>query len=91
MGKMDLEKANYIIRYYFDLMTVYEKAAFKHQHFLGDGLDQYKIDIATKTLKEHGGQIQFNICPKCGKLARTPMAKQCRYCYYDWHNKLDNA
>ncbi len=29
-----------------------------------------------------------NVCPKCGKMKRTPKAKQCRYCYFDWHKKL---
>ena len=26
-----------------------------------------------------------NRCPSCGKVARTPNAKQCPWCFYDWH------
>jgi hypothetical protein len=27
----------------------------------------------------------INRCPKCFKVTRTPRAKQCRWCYHDWH------
>jgi len=40
--------------------------------------------IADRIGHEHS-QVLFNHCPKCGKLARTPFARQCRYCNYDWH------
>lgn len=30
-------------------------------------------------------KVFFNNCPKCGKLAITPQAKQCRFCSYNWH------
>ena len=26
-----------------------------------------------------------NRCPRCNRLARTPMAKQCLWCHHDWH------
>lgn len=31
-------------------------------------------------------KVFLNNCPKCDKLARTPYAKQCRYCGYNWHH-----
>ena len=40
--------------------------------------------ISGRVIKEHGESI-LNFCPKCDKLARTPKAKQCRYCKHDWH------
>jgi hypothetical protein len=40
--------------------------------------------IADRIGHEHSREL-FNHCPKCGKLARTPLARQCRYCNYDWH------
>lgn len=48
------------------------------------GAENMKVEIADRLLKEVGKQI-INNCPKCGKLARTPYAKQCRHCGHDWH------
>jgi hypothetical protein len=38
-----------------------------------------------RILTEHKGEVILNHCPKCGKLCRTPRAKQCRSCLHDWH------
>jgi|SRR4051812_37298531 hypothetical protein len=48
------------------------------------GKEQMQIRIAERLLKESGNTV-INNCPKCGKLARTPRAKQCRHCNHDWH------
>lgn len=45
-----------------------------------------KEDIALRVLSDSKNDIQLNYCPKCCRLARTPQAKQCRYCFYTWHN-----
>ena len=29
-------------------------------------------------------------CPYCGQLLRTSLAKQCRFCWHDWHDE-DNV
>ncbi len=50
---------------------------------LENGIDAFEIETATRILNNH--KIQFNNCPKCNKLARTPKAKQCRFCNHDWH------
>ena len=52
---------------------------------LGNGYDEFKRRSADKVLKEHKDKVFINTCPKCGRLARTPLAKQCRYCRHDWH------
>ncbi len=39
---------------------------------------------ATRILIEHREDIFINNCKKCGKLARSPQAKQCRHCGYKW-------
>ncbi|SEW45929.1 hypothetical protein SAMN05428988_6179 [Chitinophaga sp. YR573] len=49
------------------------------------GQDQFYILIASKLKERYESEIFINNCPKCGKLCRTPLAKQCRYCVYDWH------
>jgi hypothetical protein len=49
------------------------------------GEDQFYILIASKLKERYESEIFVNNCSKCGKLCRTPRAKQCRYCGYDWH------
>ena len=46
----------------------------------------FRERTATRILAEHAESIYFNNCPVCGKLARTPVAKQCRFCFYNWHH-----
>jgi uncharacterized OB-fold protein len=55
---------------------------------LKDGYKQFRQNTAERILKENKEKIYFNDCPKCGKLARTPQAKQCRYCGYSWHKQV---
>jgi len=54
-------------------------------NLLTDGPDQFIINCAERILKVSGDKVFLNFCPYCGKLARTPAAKQCRYCGHDWH------
>lgn len=48
------------------------------------GEDALKLKIAERLFKNYKDQI-LNTCPRCEKLARTPLAKQCRHCGFDWH------
>jgi hypothetical protein len=50
-----------------------------------DGYQQFKLTTAARILRDSGDKVLFNCCPQCGKLARTPTAKQCRHCNHDWH------
>lgn len=50
---------------------------------LDDGIDEFRRRIAERIIKSNS--IEFNNCPNCNKLARTPKAKQCRFCNHDWH------
>ena len=50
-----------------------------------DGLDAFIVRTAQRILHKHRNEIVFNNCPKCGALAKTPKARQCRFCRYDWH------
>ena len=49
------------------------------------GRENLKINIVNRIVKEHFTELELNLCPKCGKIARTPLAKQCRFCYHSWH------
>jgi len=48
------------------------------------GENALKLKIAERLFTHHKDQI-LNTCPRCEKLARTPLAKQCRHCGFDWH------
>ena len=42
--------------------------------------------VAERIYALPGYQILINSCLRCGQLARTPLARQCRCCGYSWHN-----
>lgn len=48
------------------------------------GEEKLKLAIAERLYKNHRNDI-LNTYPRCEKLARTPLAKQCRHCGFDWH------
>lgn len=52
---------------------------------LENGYPEFIVNTATRIFKEHENQLELNLCAKCDKIARTPMAKQCRFCGNDWH------
>ncbi len=52
---------------------------------LKDGIEAFRENTARRILADNGEDVVFNNCPKCGKLTRTPRAKQCRFCGHDWH------
>jgi ribosomal protein L40E len=53
---------------------------------LKDGYESFEQNVANRIIRQNPGRVIFNLCLKCGKLARTPYAKQCRHCGYNWHN-----
>jgi hypothetical protein len=52
---------------------------------LDKGYVQFILNCAERVLTDNPGKVYFNLCPVCEKLARTPKAKQCRFCRHDWH------
>ncbi|MEN0052388.1 MAG: hypothetical protein AAGC65_01900 [Mucilaginibacter sp.] len=52
---------------------------------LDGGYVQFTLNCAKRILNKNFEKIYFNLCPVCRKLARTPNAKQCKYCGHDWH------
>ncbi|MEF9478500.1 hypothetical protein ACR1PO_17155 [Chryseobacterium sp. RRHN12] len=53
---------------------------------LENGYGAFQQNVVTRIMAETPERIFLNTCPKCHKLARTPNAKQCRYCDYSWHH-----
>lgn len=47
--------------------------------------EDFNLVVASRILNDHLEHIKFNLCKRCKALARTPFAKQCRHCGYDWH------
>lgn len=50
-----------------------------------DGEDIFLMNVAKRIMQEQPDKIFLNYCPECNNLARTPNAKQCRFCGLDWH------
>jgi hypothetical protein len=50
-----------------------------------NGREAFIERAASRILAEHGDKIFLNYCPRCGALAKTPKARQCRFCRHDWH------
>ncbi len=51
---------------------------------LKDGWTQFVINTSTRIYNEHRDHLWLNCCYKCGKIARTPRAQQCRACGNTW-------
>ncbi len=56
------------------------------KQMLVDGFDVFKKRVVNRIYSQHKNELNLNLCPKCGKIARTPLAKQCRFCFYSWHS-----
>jgi len=52
---------------------------------LKNGYVEFEMLVAKRILETYPEKVFLNNCEQCGKLARTPFAKQCRHCGYDWH------
>lgn len=88
------ELVDYIYHYYAhnfmndDERYVAGKGAFTSpitEALLANGFDGFKMHVASRIYSERKHELTLNLCPSCGKIARTPLAKQCRFCFYDWH------
>jgi len=53
--------------------------------FMRDGLESFRRQVRQRILREHSDKVILNYCPRCGGLATTPRARQCRWCFHDWH------
>ena len=82
---MITEKEQYIIDHYLHLLPLEEKSKLKYPYLRVEEIDEEKSRLAEIIAMDYKDKVFFNNCPNCGKLARTPKAKQCRFCGYDWH------
>ena len=56
-----------------------------------DGMQSFRARTAARILADHQKELLLNYCPRCHELARTPTAKQCRFCGLDWHSNNQTA
>ena len=52
---------------------------------LKKGYKTFIKNTSKRIYREHKHKLDLNLCPQCHKITRTPQAKQCRFCSYDWH------
>ena len=83
---MDKETIDYIINYCLKNIPLEIKKDLKYPFYKNQKeFEERKEQIANTVLKDFPDEVNFNNCPKCNKLTRTPFSKQCRYCLHDWH------
>lgn len=49
------------------------------------GYETFCRDIAARVLREQADLLVLNRCPRCDRIVRTPKARQCLWCFHDWH------
>jgi hypothetical protein len=52
---------------------------------LKDGYRNFEMNVANRIMSESEDKVFFNNCLNCGKLVRTPYARQCQHCGHSWH------
>ncbi|MCF6401456.1 hypothetical protein L3C95_01140 [Chitinophaga filiformis] len=52
---------------------------------IADGPHELKRRVVERIWREHKDVLPLNLCPKCNLIARTPLARQCRFCKHSWH------
>jgi hypothetical protein len=73
-------------------LRIYQKVGWiseekKVKELMVNGFAYFKEKVATRIFDEHKEELELNLCPKCQKIARTPEAKQCRFCFHAWREK----
>ncbi len=51
---------------------------------LSSGPDAFRRGVRDRLLRLHANDISLNRCPKCGRIPRTPAARQCPWCFHSW-------
>jgi hypothetical protein len=53
---------------------------------LAEGPEVFRRRLRDRLLSERGAEVFVNRCSKCGRVVRTPRARQCLWCGFDWHS-----
>ncbi|HEV3168144.1 MAG TPA: hypothetical protein VGZ22_29340 [Isosphaeraceae bacterium] len=49
------------------------------------GAGPFRRGVRERLFRERSADIAINRCPACQRIVRTPSARQCLWCGYDWH------
>jgi hypothetical protein len=52
---------------------------------LKEGPSEFWRRVTERLLREHPAEFRLARCRRCGRLLRTPKARQCLACGLDWH------
>ena len=52
---------------------------------MNEGPDAFRLRMQERVLRDYKDEIVINRCPNCNRIVRTPYARQCLWCGYDWH------
>lgn len=72
---------------YIQRLNALKMSTPESKELMKDGWEKFQKVCNQRILNERKDDIFFNRCPKCNEFALTPKAKQCRYCYHQWHDK----
>ena len=53
---------------------------------LADGVVAFRRRVRDRLLSEHSAEVVVNRCPRCDRVVRTPQARQCFWCGFDWYD-----
>jgi hypothetical protein len=56
-----------------------------------EGIESFMERTADRILAEYGDEVFLNYCPRCLALAKSPHARQCRFCRHDWHHSAKST
>lgn len=74
----------------FRIKKMYEKGWLSSDPtvltLLKDGYETFELNVANRVINETPEKVFFNNCARCRELARTPYARQCRFCSNNWHH-----
>lgn len=54
---------------------------------LADGVEAFRRRVCGRVLADHAAEVIVNRCPSCGRIVRTPQARQRFWCGCDWHSQ----
>lgn len=52
---------------------------------LSDGFEAFRRRVRDRLLAEHRAAVFVNRCPRCQRMVRTPLARQCFWRGFDWY------
>jgi hypothetical protein len=69
------------------VLSEWEQADDEVRERLASGLEEFDRNIRQRVLGAiRDDSLEVNRCPRCGRVVRTPLARQCFECGFDWHS-----